>query len=132
PGRKAGWREVCYGFSRKSFQKRRGTMKKLVRFTMTVLFFMLAGGMWLMADDSLLKPQLLGTWLVEGSFGDGSAPFHVLITFMPGRSVNEGTLIDTNEFQLTGNPICTPDQGVWKWVSGGKFIATHLTFCFDV
>jgi hypothetical protein len=45
----------------------------------------------------------------------------VLITFSPGATKNEGTLIDTNEFQLTPNPVCTPDQGVWQRVG----------FCFD-
>jgi len=79
------------------------------------------------------KGKLEGTWLVTATFTDppGIPPFKVLFTFMPGRSDNEGTLIDTNEFQLTPNPVCTPDQGVWQRVSGREFIATHYNFCFD-
>jgi hypothetical protein len=79
------------------------------------------------------KGKLEGTWLVTATFTDpaGIPPFKVLITFMPGRSDNEGTLIDTNEFQLTPNPVCTPDQGVWERTGGRNFIATHLNFCFD-
>jgi hypothetical protein len=55
----------------------------------------------------------------------------VLFTFMPGRDETEGTLIDQNEFQLTPNPVCTADQGVWKQTATRTFIATHFAFCFD-
>jgi hypothetical protein len=77
--------------------------------------------------------KLTGTWLVTATFTDpeGIPPFKVLFSFMPGRTDDEGTLIDTNEFELTPNPICTPDQGVWKKVGDRDYIATHLTFCFD-
>lgn len=76
------------------------------------------------------KNKLEGTWLATVTFSDGFQ-LKVLFTFMPGRSDNEGTLIDTNEFELTPNPICTPDQGVWERTGDRDFIATHLTFCFD-
>src|SRR5205085_12105337 len=52
-------------------------------------------------------------------------------TFMPGRNDDEGTLVDTNEFQNTPNPICSPDQGVWERQNNREFIATHYNFCFD-
>lgn len=77
--------------------------------------------------------RLEGTWLVTGKFVDppSDATFKVLFTFMPGSTEDQGTLIDTNEFQFTPNPICTPDQGVWQRTGEGAFIATHYNFCFD-
>jgi hypothetical protein len=78
------------------------------------------------------KQKLEGTWLVNAQLqGQDAPPIKILFTFMPGRSENDGTLIDTNEFQLTGNPVCTPDQGVWERRAAREFVATHLTFCFD-
>jgi hypothetical protein len=79
------------------------------------------------------RQKLEGTWLVTATFTDpaGIPPFKVLFTFMPGRSDGEGTLLDTNENELTPNPVCTPDQGVWERRSAREFIATHLAFCFD-
>ena len=55
------------------------------------------------------KRKLEGTWQVTATFTDpdGIPPFKVF-TFNSGRNENEGTLIDTNEFQLTPNPVCTP------------------------
>lgn len=110
-------------------------MSKLLRLISILAVFLVAGRIACAGNEhtSVTQP-ILGTWLVEGSFtpADGSAPFKVLFTFFPGRNINEGTLTDTNEFQLTGNPVCTPDQGVWRRVSPGKYIATHLNFCFDV
>ncbi len=91
-------------------------------------------------------PKLEGTWQVTATFTkslacegvetacsplDVPAPFKVLITFTAGRSVNEGTLFDTNEFQLTPNPVCAPDQGTWARTSYKTFRATHYAFCFD-
>lgn len=76
------------------------------------------------------KGRLEGTWLATVSFDDGFV-LKVLFTFMPGKDENEGTLIDTNEFLLTPNPIGAPDQGVWKRTAERNFIATHLAFLFD-
>jgi hypothetical protein len=77
--------------------------------------------------------KLEGTWLVTATVQDQPSvpPFKVLFTFMPGRSDQEGTLVDTNETELTGSPVCTPDQGVWERRGAREFVATHLTFCFD-
>jgi hypothetical protein len=90
------------------------------------------------------KGRLEGTWLVTATFTsaqacdggkcepiDVPAPFQVLITFMAGTSEDEGTLVDTNEFQLTPNPVCTPDQGTWQRTGSRTFIATQRNFCFD-
>ncbi len=79
------------------------------------------------------RARLEGTWLITEQFVDppGSGPFKVLVTFLPGRSDDEGTLVHTNEFELTPNPICTPDQGVWRRTRRREFIATHFNFCFD-
>jgi len=74
--------------------------------------------------------QLEGTWLATVTFEDGTV-IKVLFTFMPGRNDTQGTLIDTNQFLLTPDPIGTPDQGVWQRIGLGKFIATHLAFLFN-
>ena len=76
------------------------------------------------------KGRLEGTWLAAVTFTDGFE-LKVLFTFMPGKTENDGTLIDTNEFQLTPNPVCSPDQGTWARTGDRDFIATHLAFCFD-
>lgn len=76
------------------------------------------------------KANLEGTWLADVTFSDGFT-LKVLFTFIPGRDGTEGTLIDTNEYQLTPNPVCTPDQGVWMRTGEREFAATHKTFCFD-
>ena len=76
------------------------------------------------------KGRLEGTWLATVSFDDGFA-LKVLFTFMPGKDDTEGTLIDTNEFLLTPDPIGAPDQGVWQRTSERDFIATHLAFLFN-
>jgi hypothetical protein len=76
------------------------------------------------------KYRLEGTWQTTVSFSDGFV-LKVLFTFMAGRDENEGTLIDTNEFLLTPDPIGTPDQGVWQRIVDRSFIATHLAFLFN-
>ncbi|MFL6275029.1 MAG: hypothetical protein ACJ74G_07445 [Blastocatellia bacterium] len=76
------------------------------------------------------KFRLEGTWLATVTFTDGFA-LKVLFTFMPGRDENEGTLIDSNEFLLTPDPIGAPDQGVWQRTVDRSFIATHLAFLFN-
>jgi hypothetical protein len=84
----------------------------------------------LAADEAV--PNLAGTFLVTATFVDPPelGAVEVLITFTPGRGANEGTLVDTNGFQLTPNPVCSPDQGVWKR-RGSSYVATHYNFCFD-
>lgn len=86
-----------------------------------------------MKEDTGPRQSLEGSWLVTATFSDpaGIPPFKVLFNFSPGRTDNEGTLIDTNEFQLTPNPVCSPDQGVWERTGNREFIATHYNFCFD-
>lgn len=76
------------------------------------------------------KLNLEGTWLADVTFTDGFT-LKVLFTFIPNKYGEEGTLIDTNEYQFTPNPICTPDQGVWVRTGDRDFAATHKTFCFD-
>lgn len=76
------------------------------------------------------KGRLEGTWLATVTFTDGFA-LKVLFTFMPGKDENEGSLIDTNEFLLTPDPIGAPDQGVWQRTAERNFIATHLAFLFN-
>lgn len=76
------------------------------------------------------KGKLEGTWVTTVSFDDGFV-LKVLFTFMPGKDDTEGTLIDTNEFLLTPDPIGAPDQGVWQRTAERSFIATHLAFLFN-
>jgi hypothetical protein len=76
------------------------------------------------------KGRLEGTWLATVIFTDGFT-LKVLFTFMPGKDENEGTLIDTNEFLLTPDPIGAPDQGAWQRTAERNFIATHLAFLFN-
>ena len=77
-----------------------------------------------------IKINIEGTWLADVTFTNGFS-LKVLFTFIPGKDGEEGTLIDTNEYQFTPNPICGPDQGVWARTSERNFAATHKTFCFD-
>lgn len=91
----------------------------------------LAGAQNIKGDGNpVYKGNLEGTWQTDVTFSDGFV-LKVLFTFMPGKDGNEGTLIDTNEYQLTPNPVCTPDQGVWMRTGERDFAATHKTFCFD-
>ncbi len=77
--------------------------------------------------------MLEGTWKIVATFVEppDTPATEVLMTFMPGRTVDEGTLVDTNSAQLVPNPVCTPDQGVWQRTKRRQFIATHYNFCFD-
>ncbi len=117
---------------------------KSFRFVLLLVVAMAALISQVGAQSTPPKYQLEGTWQVTATFTSAKAcesgnctpidvppPFKVLFTFMAGRNVNEGTLIDTNEFQLTPNPVCTPDQGTWARTGERTFIATHLNFCFD-
>lgn len=79
---------------------------------------------------NLNKSRLEGLWLATVTFEDEFS-LKVLFNFFPGRDETEGTLIDANEFQLTPNPVCTADQGVWKKTNTNTYIATHFAFCFD-
>jgi hypothetical protein len=85
-----------------------------------------------MATQGAITPKgrLEGTWVTNVSFDDGFV-LKVLFTFMAGKDDTEGTLIDTNEFLLTPDPIGAPDQGVWQRTSEREFIATHLAFLFN-
>jgi hypothetical protein len=80
--------------------------------------------------NAAAKGRLEGTWIATVTFTDGFE-LKVFFTFMAGKDENEGTLIDTNEFLLTPNPIGAPDQGVWQRTADRSFIATHLAFLFD-
>jgi len=94
------------------------------------------------------KNYILGTWRASltfqtiqdngGSKGPhpartvgGLPPMDVLFSFAPGHTKNDGTVVDSNSFQLTPNPVCTQDQGVWQKVGDHSYIATHYAFCFD-
>lgn len=90
------------------------------------------------------KTRLEGTYLLTATMTsaqgcdntgcvplDPLPPFKVLLTFAAGASADEGILVDTSEFQLVPNPVCTPDQGSWKRTGKNQFVATHLDFCFD-
>lgn len=63
--------------------------------------------------------------------GGAPPPIEVLFTFTPGHNKTEGAVFDSNSFQLTPNPVCTQDQGVWEKVGERSYIATHYAYCFD-
>ncbi|HLJ13445.1 MAG TPA: hypothetical protein VKV15_03040 [Bryobacteraceae bacterium] len=74
--------------------------------------------------------SILGTWHVTGTIMD--APYEVLMTFLPGDSPDQGAVIFTSN-QDQGPPFSgTAGTGNWTRVGPFSFIATHLTFLFDV
>jgi hypothetical protein len=77
--------------------------------------------------------RLEGTWRVVATFVDPAdlPPVELLLSFAAGRSADEGVLMDTNAAQLVPNPVCTPDQGVWRRTRRREFVATHYNYCFD-
>jgi hypothetical protein len=75
-------------------------------------------------------PRLEGTWRSTGTFDSGFV-VNSLFTFAAGKNANNGTVIETWNFQLTATPSCGAAQGVWKRLGGRRFILTQEAFCFD-
>ena len=74
--------------------------------------------------------SVLGTWHLTGTFMD--TPYEVQMTFMPGDSTDQGSVIFTSN-QDQGPPFSgTAGTGNWTRVGPFSFVATHLTFLFDV
>ena len=74
--------------------------------------------------------SVLGTWHLTGTImGD---PYETLMTFLPGDSPDQGSVIFTSN-QDQGPPFSgTAGTGNWTRVGPFSFTATHLTFLFDV
>ncbi len=74
--------------------------------------------------------SILGTWHLTGTFM--GTPYETLMTFLPGDSTDQGSVIFTSN-QDQGPPFSgTAGTGNWTRVGPFSFIATHLTFLFDV
>lgn len=76
------------------------------------------------------EPSLLGTWNVVQTSSDGFK-FKWHYTFMPGRTIDEGTMITTSSLDLVPNPVCIPEQGVWVKTGVRQYALTRETFCFE-
>ena len=74
--------------------------------------------------------SILGTWHLTGTFMD--TPYETLMTFLPSEQNDQGAVIFTSN-QDQGPPFSgTAGTGNWTRVGPFSFIATHLTFLFDV
>jgi len=74
--------------------------------------------------------SILGTWHLTGTIM--GAPYETLMTFLPGDSSDQGSVIFTSN-QDQGPPFSgTAGTGNWTRVGPYSFVATHLTFLFDV
>ena len=74
--------------------------------------------------------SILGTWHLTGTIM--GAPYETLMTFLPGDSSDQGSVIFTSN-QDQGPPFSgTAGTGNWTRVGPFSFTATHLTFLFDV
>ncbi len=80
-----------------------------------------------------VKGKVEGTWLFTGTLSDGPPgfPFKSLITFAPGRSDTEGSLIRTNNVDLIAPLSGTTAQGAWQKTGPRNFAATAQAFLFD-
>jgi hypothetical protein len=74
--------------------------------------------------------SILGTWHLTGTIM--GAPYETLMTFLPGDSSDQGAVIFTSN-QDQGPPFSgTAGTGNWTRVGPFSFVATHVTFLFDV
>jgi len=74
--------------------------------------------------------SIMGSWHVTGTIFD--APYEALMTFMPSDQNDQGAVIFTSN-QDQGPPFSgTAGSGNWTRVGAYAFVATHLTFLFDV
>jgi hypothetical protein len=73
--------------------------------------------------------SILGAWHLTGTFM--GTPFETVMTFLPGDTNDQGAVTFTSN--QDGPPITgTTGQGNWTRVGTYSFIATHLTFLFNV
>ena len=76
------------------------------------------------------KGNLEGAWNAILVADEGGFQEMERYTFSAGRSVNEGSLIFSNEFDAV--PPCGTDQGVWVRSGNRQFTLTHGAFCVDL
>ena len=79
--------------------------------------------------ESDKKKALLGTWNVILTFGDGTEVKSTLQVF-PGATDDDGSVIHASEFSLTPPNPTLPEQGVWEYVKGRRFIASYKGYSF--
>ena len=74
--------------------------------------------------------SILGAWHLTGTIM--GAPYETVMTFFPADGNDQGAVTFTSN-QDQGPPFSgTAGQGNWTRVGPYSFIATHLTFLFDV
>ncbi len=76
------------------------------------------------------KGNLEGAWNAILVADEGGFQEMERYTFSAGRSVNEGSLIFSNEVDAV--PPCGTDQGVWVRSGNRQFTLTHGAFCVDL
>lgn len=77
--------------------------------------------------DCTFCRKITGTWNVHITTNSGFE-LNERLTFIPGGTDDEGSLISTNEVD---NFVCSNSQGVWARTGERTFATTHLFFCFD-
>ena len=81
-------------------------------------------------SNSTPKGSLEGAWNALLVADEGGFQEMERYTFSAGRSVNEGSLIFSNEVDAV--PPCGTDQGVWVRSGNRQFTLTHGAFCVDL
>jgi hypothetical protein len=76
------------------------------------------------------KGKLEGAWNAVLTADEGGFQEAERYTFAPGPSINEGSLVFSNEVDAV--PPCGSDQGVWVRTGSGQFNLTHGAFCVDL
>jgi hypothetical protein len=75
------------------------------------------------------KSALLGGWNLTLTFSDGSQ-VKSMLQVMPGPSDAGGTVIHASELSFTPPNPTLPEQGVWQYAGGTKFIASYRGFAY--
>ncbi|MEN3331200.1 MAG: hypothetical protein V7641_565 [Blastocatellia bacterium] len=75
------------------------------------------------------KSALLGTWNLTVTFSDGSQVKSTL-QVLPGPSDAGGSVIHASELSFTLPNPTLPEQGVWQYAGGTKFIASYRGYAY--
>jgi hypothetical protein len=76
------------------------------------------------------KGKLEGAWNAVLTADEGGFQEAERYTFATGPSVDEGSLVFSNEVDAV--PPCGTDQGVWVRTGSRQFTLTHGAFCVDL
>jgi hypothetical protein len=75
------------------------------------------------------KPRIEGSWAVVVDTGDDFT-YQARMTFAPGRSSTEGSVITTSEIDFTPPYPCVATQGAWVQTGPRTFATTQHSYCF--